>query len=595
MTDPIHPDQGNLLNLLPFASDAQFNSYSRQLDPHTHQREPTCLPNTRVDLLQKIYNWVDGRDERCIFWLNGLAGTGKSTIASTVARKYSDQDRLGASFFFSRGGGDTIYHFSDRISMMLLEIEAIFPPCPSRTSGVILVLNPLSKLGRGSSRCSYVLVVDALDECDEEDHIRIILPLLAEPQKLQTVQLQVFLTSPGWPSEQVIKSLVDKSSGLFIWAATACRYIREGKRLATKRLHMILKSNGTTSSLPDNHLDEIYLSVLRHSFSPHYTVEEAVELSSILEGLLGSIVTLFSLLSLQYLSRLVDVSQQEVARTLDHIHAILDIPNDQTCLLRLHHPSFRDFLLGKERCSDLNFQVDERQAHQKLANHCITLMSKYLKQDICNQKSPGTLVASVEGTEIKQCLPPEIRYTCLYWVQHLQKSGIQLYDDDQFHRFLQEHLLHWLEALGWIGRLSEGILATSSLEAQVIAEKVPKMYAFVHDAKRSVLYSGPGIEQAPLQLYYSALLFAPEKSIIKIRSIFPPVFKLNLRCKDIGARPSRRSRVIPPWLTLAPSHLNASYYQIYIFLMIGCIAVWNETLALGHSSRRVSFLKFTKH
>jgi len=38
--------------------------------------------------------------------LNGLAGTGKSTIARTVARRYYVQERLAASFFFSRGGGD---------------------------------------------------------------------------------------------------------------------------------------------------------------------------------------------------------------------------------------------------------------------------------------------------------------------------------------------------------------------------------------------------------------------------------------------------------------------------------------------------------
>src|ERR1700733_11573804 len=43
------------------------------------------------------------QDERCIFWLSGLAGT---TIARTVAYEYSKQRRLGASFFFSRGGGD---------------------------------------------------------------------------------------------------------------------------------------------------------------------------------------------------------------------------------------------------------------------------------------------------------------------------------------------------------------------------------------------------------------------------------------------------------------------------------------------------------
>jgi hypothetical protein len=57
-----------------------------------------------------------------------------------------------------------------------------------------LVLGPLSKLG--SDSCwSYILVVDALDECDNENDIRIILHLLAEAGSLETNQLQVFLTS----------------------------------------------------------------------------------------------------------------------------------------------------------------------------------------------------------------------------------------------------------------------------------------------------------------------------------------------------------------------------------------------------------------
>ncbi|KAH6680961.1 hypothetical protein B0J14DRAFT_532552, partial [Halenospora varia] len=43
---------------------------------------------------------------RLIFWLNGLVGTGKSTVARTVAYTYHEQKRLGASFFFSRCGGD---------------------------------------------------------------------------------------------------------------------------------------------------------------------------------------------------------------------------------------------------------------------------------------------------------------------------------------------------------------------------------------------------------------------------------------------------------------------------------------------------------
>jgi hypothetical protein len=50
--------------------------------------------------------------------------------------------------------------------------------------------------------------------------------------------------------------------------------------------------------------------------------------------------------------------KQDVAQTLQDLHSILDIPENQTCLLRLHHPSFHDFLLDEGRCSDLKFWVD---------------------------------------------------------------------------------------------------------------------------------------------------------------------------------------------------------------------------------------------
>jgi hypothetical protein len=230
---------------------------------------------------------------------------------------------------------------------------------------------------------------------------------------------------------------------------------------------MILESTSATINAPEKHLDEIYLIVLRQSIPLDHTAEEAEELRRILKSLLGSIVTLFSPLSTQSLSKLISTSQMEVDQTLDGLHAILDIPKDQTYLLCLGHPSFRDFLLNKERCGDSNFQVGQKQAHRALADCCIKLMLTSLKQDVCGQEAPGTLVADVERSRIEQCLPPEVKYACLYWIKHLQKSETQLYDNDKFHQFLQEHLLHWLEALGWMGKSSEGILEILSLEAQI--------------------------------------------------------------------------------------------------------------------------------
>jgi hypothetical protein len=92
-------------------------------------------------------------------------------------------------------------------------------------------------------------------------------------------------------------------------------------------------------------------------------------------------------------------------------------------------------------------------------------MSNSLKRNACGLKALGTLAANVASSQIEQCLPPEVRYVCLYWIQHLQKSDAQLCDNDQVHQFLQVHLLHWLEALGWMGKTLEGILAITSLES----------------------------------------------------------------------------------------------------------------------------------
>ena len=94
-------------------------------------------------------------------------------------------------------------------------------------------------------------------------------------------------------------------------------------------------------------------------------------------------------------------------------------------------------------------------------------MSTSLKQDICSLNAPGMLISDVESSRVERSLPPGVQYACLYWIQHLQKSDAQLYDNDQVHQFLQVHLLHWLEALGWIGKTSEGIRAILSLETQI--------------------------------------------------------------------------------------------------------------------------------
>ncbi|KAE9987513.1 hypothetical protein EG328_002498 [Venturia inaequalis] len=143
-------------------------------------------------------------------------------------------------------------------------------------------------------------------------------------------------------------------------------------------------------------------------------------------------------------------------------------------------------------------------------------MSKTLQQDMYKLR-PGVLIDLVKASD-----PDPLA--------SLQYSS----DDGVIYRFLQEYFLYWLEALGLIRETSAGVLTISSLKAQLLVDKSPNLYAFVYDAKRFVLYNRYIIEQAPLQLYYSALIFAPEKSIIRkqFEKCIPPGIEKKPKGQD---------------------------------------------------------------
>src|SRR6202045_2598585 len=81
-----------------------------------------CLPGTRVKVLEEVFQWISCTEHRpvpcdspglgkCaesprIFWINGLAGSGKTTIAFTCAEHFQDKGILAANFFCSRDNAD---------------------------------------------------------------------------------------------------------------------------------------------------------------------------------------------------------------------------------------------------------------------------------------------------------------------------------------------------------------------------------------------------------------------------------------------------------------------------------------------------------
>ncbi|KAF2031674.1 platelet-activating factor acetylhydrolase IB subunit alpha, partial [Setomelanomma holmii] len=312
---------------------------------------------------------------------------------------------------------------------------------------------------------------------------------------LQSIRQERYLRA-GWPGAEIIMQLVQSASGLFFWAATACRFVRDGKRFAAKRLDTILSTNSNTVAAPEEHLNEIYVTVLRSSLPAEYTDEEREEHCDMLRYVaFNSIVVLLSPLSARCLIALLDVAEEDVSQTLEDLHAILNIPEDLTQPLRVHHPSFRDFLLDKKRCGNDSFWVDERSTHEKLASRCLALMSapSGLRQDIRSLSKPGTLRSEIDEEIMASSLPPKLQYACRYWTSHLIQSKQHIVNGDTTHQFLQEHLLHWLEAMSFMRESSRCVHLLDSLQT----------------------LAGSILADAPLQIYCSALVFAPERSLIR--------------------------------------------------------------------------------
>lgn len=475
-----------------------------------------------------------------IFWLNGMAGMGKSTIARTVAQTSSQAGQLRASFFFSRGTGD-LGHAKKFVTTVAFQMAHSIPFMKEHSCHAIglndnitrqgglrnqwneLILGPLSRLAPHQN-LRLMLVVDALDECEDEQDIKSILQLFAETKDLTTVDFKVFVTSrpetpirtgfrdmpeiihqdmalhdisrsvveheitvyleqelltirrnrdlpSQWPGQEQIRLLVEKTNCIFIFIATACLFIRDLDWNPDEQLSVILRDDIMEDS-PTAKLDSMYTQVLMQSVFKHRQGRQRARLSERFKKIVGSIIVLFDVLPAQELSALLLISKDEIDLALGSLHSVLNVPKNAADPIRLLHPSFRDFLLHGERCPDADIRIKADEVHENLAQSCLWLISKELKRDICGLKLFGTEVCDLQNSQIDPYLAKHVQYACHYWFAHLEKishgrlAEMRLFQDDgPLHDFFKKDFLHWLEVLGLIKRMSEGVLMVTGLES----------------------------------------------------------------------------------------------------------------------------------
>jgi hypothetical protein len=166
-----------------------------------HEAAPACLQGTRVDLLNKITDWLNDEQGESVYWLSGAAGTGKTTVAQSVASIAEGLNFISVSFFFSRASderrsfGDVIptlaYQLGkstclrDRICAAV-QFDDDVGVRPVRVQAKKLLQDTLTPLPSDLPPC-ILIVVDALDECKEDakqvhggDLIPVLLALLKD-------------------------------------------------------------------------------------------------------------------------------------------------------------------------------------------------------------------------------------------------------------------------------------------------------------------------------------------------------------------------------------------------------------------------------
>lgn len=523
-----------ILNSFRVAQGAAYDELS-----HTSRDE--CHPATCLKILDTIYKWAVDPSSPSFFWLQGMAGTGKSTIAQTVSKKL-DGETLGASFFFKRGQGDrgTSRRFFETLTSQMVCKQPFLTPVvyDMMTKEYDVGSKTLETQFRHlwprlfeelSMKCTLepktvVIVVDALDECDPPEDARLLFKLLTENNIVSPVKLKIFFTSrpdyrmenndrqnwilhrveeadiqshiralltndmheykkqynqnerdvgqgrflpSNWPEDEILGRLVQLANSQFISATTISRMLRNDQWTATpdQKLNHIMRFN-TKSKV---HLEDLYRSILAQILGNTSTHARSVFIDEF-QKIVGSVILLASPLSVSALSTLLAFGEHEIYSQLNPLSSVLNFQSPDTSV-KLFHPSYRRFLLdgdsftcfdGDSACQDLRIQ--EAVIHAWLAERCLQLLSMDLHNDICDLEDPSVRRKDIQQEIIDKHLPPATAYACIYWIHHMEKGNSILHNGGPEHKFLETKMLNWIEALAWLGRLSEGIELIRTLE-----------------------------------------------------------------------------------------------------------------------------------
>jgi len=449
---------------------------------HFSEHHRYCLKGTRVEVLQLIENWTDDDEALRVYWLNGHAGSGKSTIAQSFSKRMFADRRLGASFFCSRDFADrSELHFI--FPTLAFQLACQFPAFRRHIVNTLrlrpdigsesltnqlteLIIEPLE-----ATNLATLIVIDALDECKDDLPASAILSLLARYIH-RIPRIKWFITGrPEAPIRtgfrlaslqpvtrifilhDVKLSAVEHDIELYLRTRLS-EYVKHRSNLDLPvpwpsdddMQVLVKKANGlfifvvtaVTFITSQGHMPDKQLALI--TGSPEVNIHEGrsgldILYSTILErgygsvnadekyfsdlrGVWGYIVTAFNPLSRNGIATLLEKAPNEISTSLRLHHAVLRIPKSKAEPVRVYHKSFPDYLTNPTRCTDSRFFLDAKQCHTQMAISCLKLMCSTLKRNICAIK-PFAMNKDMPLSQRRQNVGESLEYACRFWAQHL--------------------------------------------------------------------------------------------------------------------------------------------------------------------------------
>jgi hypothetical protein len=525
---------GRVSRQLDVVEGAEYYSAPEDCDSHRG-----CHQGTRVELLRSVQEWAEAPDAPPIFWLRGWAGTGKSTIARTVAELLHNQGHSVASFFFRRNHyqlaaitkmlstlafqlahRDTEY--CEALGEALLAFPLLGKSAELAKQYERLILGPLKKRRQLASRMpTLVIVLDALDECENQGDLRSVLHLISNTVDLSDLRVRIFLTSreepdlvadfahlpsvlkreltlqgvadvkqdiiryleyrlrriqrerqlpADWPTKEQIHAVAQKADGLFIFVETVCRYIDVDQREdPCRRLIDLCSENqpGAAAYEPLDFMYECVLTLSMRGLSPEVCDRYLKEQQHVV----GCTVLLFTPLGMGEIERLLFLSNDDKARAepvLSHLQSVFTLSTASDRPVSIIHQSFRDYLVHPERAGrNPKLWVSEAETHRQLLHCCLKLMTTSLRRNLCGLTFPGMGVEEILKDTLNAALPPSLSYACRFWMRHASLADLQIDDVVSIYDFVSQHLLHWVEAMSLIGAVADSIRQWASLQSRL--------------------------------------------------------------------------------------------------------------------------------